>query len=233
MATGLALWSAIDFKHRSLVFMFSICAMFLVRPHIAGVMVIAISIYYVVSLDQSFMRRLFYISIMTSIAIFMVPFAINYTGLSQVSIYEVSQFIEARQSYNQDGGGGIDISSMSLPVQLFTYAFRPLPFEVSSLTQLAASLDNLLLLVLSMSALWGVLNGRRLSQVPGWIFMLSFTLGCWLILAVTTANLGIAVRQKWMFMPMLIVLLISVSGRSRIPVLKSSSVLTGTGNTQP
>ena len=37
----------------------------------------------------------------------------------------------------------------------------------------------------------------------------------WLVLAMTTANLGIAVRQKWMFAPMLIFLLISLIGKEK------------------
>jgi len=35
------------------------------------------------------------------------------------------------------------------------------------------------------------------------------------VLAMTTANLGIAIRQKWMFAPMLIFLLISLVGKNR------------------
>ena len=35
-------------------------------------------------------------------------------------------------------------------------------------------------------------------------FMLIFAITTLLILSVTTANTGIAVRQKWMFMPMLL-----------------------------
>jgi hypothetical protein len=42
-----------------------------------------------------------------------------------------------------------------------------------------------------------------------------YVFGSWLILAMTTANMGIALRQKWMFAPMLIFLLISVIGRRR------------------
>ena len=45
-------------------------------------------------------------------------------------------------------GGAVDIASMSLPMQLFTYMFRPLPMEASSVFQLASSVDNVILLYL-------------------------------------------------------------------------------------
>lgn len=46
----------------------------------------------------------------------------------------------------------------------------------------------------------------------------------WLIFATTTANLGIAVRQKWMFAPMLIFLLLSVTGIRKVNNAKVNNV---------
>jgi hypothetical protein len=42
-----------------------------------------------------------------------------------------------------------------------------------------------------------------------------FSLGCWVVLALTTANLGISVRQKWMFLPMIFYVSVSALGRDR------------------
>jgi hypothetical protein len=136
MATGLALWAALDLKHRNLLMAFSILAMFLVRPHIAGIMVLALCISYIMQSDRSLAARALLMAIGLGVAALAVPFAINYAGLSQVSPEAVSSYIEQRQSYNQGGGGGVDISSMSFPMQLFTYLFRPLPFEARSVFQL-------------------------------------------------------------------------------------------------
>src|SRR5690606_24947738 len=46
-------------------------------------------------------------------------------------------------------------------------------------------------------------------------FLWLYSLLTWVILAMTTANLGISVRQKWMFAPMLIFLFISLLGKPR------------------
>jgi hypothetical protein len=46
-------------------------------------------------------------------------------------------------------------------------------------------------------------------------FLLAYSVTAWVMLALTTANLGISVRQKWMFAPMLIFLFLSVAGRRR------------------
>jgi len=77
---------------------------------------------------------------------------LNYAGVSEISnTKEASEFIAERQGYNQEGGGGdIDISSMPLPLQVFTYLFRPLPFEARSVGSFFAAIDNTILLLLCL-----------------------------------------------------------------------------------
>lgn len=41
-----------------------------------------------------------------------------------------------------------------------------------------------------------------------------YALIAWVLLSMTTANLGIAMRQKWMFVPVLVFLLISIIAAS-------------------
>ena len=48
----------------------------------------------------------------------------------------------------------------------------------------------------------------------GRIFLWTYSFSAWVILSMTTANLGIAMRQKWMFAPMLIVLTLSALSRA-------------------
>jgi hypothetical protein len=115
-----------------------------------------------------------------------------------------------------DGGGAIDISKMSLPEQLFAFMFRPFIFDIHSMFAAAAAFDNLILFVLFILGAWSMLKGMRSDLGENRIFMWAYTLTAWTVLAVTTANLGIALRQKWMFAPMLIFLFISVIGRRKL-----------------
>ena len=208
MAVGLSLWASLSLPRRLPVFVVAFFFMLLVRPHISGIMLIALSLTYIFDFRGSLMQRLVFSFFGLLAAFFSVSYAVNYAGLSGISVGELSQYIDDRQAHNMTGGGGIDISSMSLPYQLFTYLFRPLPFEAKSITQLIASFDNFLILVLFVFGVVSLIKGRSFAGMAGWIYMLSYSIGCWVVLAITTANLGIAVRQKWMFLPMMIVLLI-------------------------
>lgn len=206
-ATALALWAALNLPRRKVLMAIAIIAMLSVRPHIAGIMIMALGASLLISTKQiSLIKRLAMASIVLPIAIILVPFAANYAGIENITdITEVNEYVAQRQGYNMEGGSGIDISSMSLPMQIFTYLFRPLPYEAYSIFVLFSSLDNLILLLLF---LYAIIFVRKKSDTPAnhaflWLYVIISVL----VLSMTTANLGISVRQKWMFMPMLIYLL--------------------------
>ena len=75
-------------------------------------------------------------------------FVQQYVGLEEASIDSVSSYVDQRQGFNQSGGSSIDLQSMSYPMQIFTYIFRPLPFDAHSALALFTSIENTILLFL-------------------------------------------------------------------------------------
>ena len=218
MAVGLALWASLNFSQRKTILIIAILSMLFVRPHMAGLMVLAVAMASLVSAQVSLVQRVVIGGLALVAAAVMVPFALDYAGLGQgtsASADDVMAFIEKRQGYNLDGAGGIDIAGMSLPMQMFTYLFRPLPFEARSIAAVAASLDNMLLLYLFFVGI--VAMSRKILPHPdvNSVFIWSYSMSSLMVLAMTTANMGIALRQKWMFVPFLIVLLISFVGSTQ------------------
>lgn len=215
MAAGITLWSVIGTRPRVAPLVFAITVMLVVRPHIAGLMVGALAGSLIVQRKIPLVQRIIFGFAAFAAAAVMIPLAMNYAGLGEeAGTDELMEYVEERQSHNTQGGSSIDIASMSPPMQLFSYLFRPMPIEARSVFALAASADNLVLLILFVGGMAKILSGKR--RLPGnrsflWIYSVS----TWMILAVTTANMGIAVRQKWMFAPMLIYLFVSVLGRRR------------------
>jgi len=187
-----------------------------VRPHMAGMLIISFSAG-VISSKKTFTNpiQLFIVLLLLPVAYVAVTFGIEYAGIgmSGLSINQVSDYIETRQSYNMGGGGGIDISELTLPAQVFTYMFRPLPYEAHSLTSFISSIDNMILLMIS-------LYGIRFFKVKYCEFFCIrvFIFYCFLglyLLSTTTANLGISVRQKWMVMPIFLFLILFFISRKR------------------
>ena len=203
----------------------AIFLMLLVRPHMSGMMVIALALSISFDKNVNIKSRLL-LSIVSIVGVvILVPFALNYAGVSDyTSANSVNEYIEKRQSHNMDGGGGVDISSMGLPMKLFTYMFRPLIFEVNSITSFAAAIDNTILLFLFVLGGFSYIRKKRKSYSENRRFLWIYALGAWLVLASTTANLGISLRQKWMFAPMVIYLFVSLIGKDKklIPLSNQS-----------
>lgn len=182
--------------------------MFMVRPHIALMMIVSFVLYFILKSKIHILFKIATLPIIVAGIILSSGFVQQYVGLEEASIDSVSSYVDQRQGYNQSGGSSIDLQSMSYPVQMFTYIFRPLPFDAHSALALFTSIENTILLILFLYVLFK--NKFRLHFfVEGkntWLLMYAL-LTC-SMLAITTANLGIATRQKWMFMPVLLYLLV-------------------------
>lgn len=209
MAMGLALYAALNFNRRLGLMTLAIAFMLFVRPHIAGMLIIAISISIIVQKNIPLILRIFVGSLALAVSAVMIPFALNYAGVSE-DASNLESYIEERANSNLGGGSSLDIASMPLPAQMFTYLFRPLPVEARSITQLLASIDNILLLYLFFVGFKAKKRLKNIQLDGNRVFMWSYVIISWVILSMTTANLGIAMRQKWMFTPILVFLLISL-----------------------
>ena len=215
MSAGLALWASRDLRHRIWLMSLAIVLMLVVRPHMAALMATAFAFAMLYQPGISLLRRLGLAAVAVAGCAALIPLALQTAGLGIDSgLFEIDNYIEERQQQNLEGGGGIDISKMSLPMRLFTYLVRPLPYEAHSLPAFAASLDNVVLLLLLLAGFLRLFRHVRITDPANRVFLWFYVLSSWLILASTTANLGISVRQKWMFVPMLVYLLLSPMGRS-------------------
>lgn len=232
MATGLALFASLQFGRRALLMVVAILVMLVVRPHIAMLMVLAICAAVVMHRSFALWKRLTLAVAVACAAVFLTPIVLDYVGLgAQVDVADISDYVDQRQAYNVTDSAGLDMASMSLFAKLFTYIFRPLPYEAANFSALAASFDNVLLLLIFLAGLWGIVVRRRRWKFQNAAFFFFYSTTTWVLLAITTANLGIAVRQKWMFVPMLVFLLLSCTGRAR-PVAGSGPGR-GTGSAWP
>ena len=227
MAVGLTTWACLDLRRRLWLMGLAVLVMLVARPHIAGVMVIALAASLALDRRYRFSTRIMAALMSLPTAVILVPLALNYSGLgTDFEVGNVIDYIEERQGHNLSETAGIEPRAMSLPMQFVSYLFRPFPWEARSALQFAASLENIVLLAIFLLAAGGALRHRSAGYGEARVFLLLYAVGCLVVLAPLTANLGIAVRQKWMFLPCLFVLALSVAGRRRLPVLRvAKSVL--------
>lgn len=208
LATCLFLYSVLNSNRTIILMPLAFFIMFMVRPHIAAMMLLSYFIYFIIKAKVHIVFKLVALPVISIALIFALQYVQQYAGIDEASLNSIDSYIDKRQNSNLGGGSSLDISSMSYPMQMFTYIFRPLPFEAHSLLALITSLENTLFLLIFIYLIYKS-NFNFHSYIKEknlWLLMYVF-LTC-TALAVTTANLGIATRQKWMFMPVLIYLLV-------------------------
>lgn len=213
LAVGMVIWSSFNISKRFIIFVSAFLLALLVRPHIAGFMIFGLAALSLLSPSISKLSKVI-IGAVASVAIMiMVPLILNYGGISSdgsTDSDELMDYVEKRQSYNMSGGGSIDIASMSYPEQLFAYVARPLPYEAHSMFSFIASIDNLILFFIFSAGIISMFRNSKFIFSKNHMFLIVYGLVTWSVLALTTANSGIAVRQKWMFVPVFIVLFLSI-----------------------
>jgi len=174
-----------------------------IRPHVAFILFVASSIGFVSSSKQvnPFMKLAFILSmVVVSYSIFDKVLAL--TGLES-GIFEESTTLSHRASELSKATSGIDIQSYSVPLQLFTFWFRPLFIDASGMLGLIVSFENLvyvliLITFLRMDFFLFLWRGDYLTKTAFITFLVvSYPL------AQISGNLGLAIRQKSMVMILL------------------------------
>lgn len=229
-AACLATYAAIEIKNRKGLFFAAIIVMSLVRPHVGFFMLVAAFFALLMDKRIGVFVRFAAISFVVVLLVFSYGYVTKYVGIGEVSPEAIGDYVEKRQGYNLSGGGAVDMSSLPLPLKVFTYLFRPLFFDAPGVFGLAASVENLFLLSLFLGfflrGMPGFLLNKNFSTRYNFVFFLVGLAAFSLI----TANLGISVRQKTMILPAMFFLiafsaqriyLIKNKKRTRIQVLQT------------
>jgi hypothetical protein len=191
----------------ALVFGLSLCA--LIRPHIAGVLAASCAIAAAFSKDTPLSVRLTLLGVVVVGVALALPFLKEFVGLESISTEGVTEFVEVQQGHNLEGGSSVDISRYSLPLQLFTFLYRPLFIDTNGALGILASCENLGLLVLSLFLAPPAIRVLRSSSQSLYArFNALFWAFSTVIMATTVANMGLAMRQKVMVLPSLLILLL-------------------------
>lgn len=218
-SSGLACWAALRISTRYPALIAAAVVLIIVRPHMAGILLISLCIGLFFSRKMNILYRFLLLGVAVPATVFGIVFALNYIGLDDsASFSEISEYIETRQGYNLGGATSVDISSMSIIRRFFTYLFLPIFLGSPGIMGLIVSLENIILLIFSV--FFFLVSLKRTRKVPSFFFFFSvsfFSLSLF-VLSSTTSNLGIALRQKWMFLPIMIVLLLSYSKNFRKPL---------------
>ncbi|WLP95227.1 hypothetical protein [Psychrobacter sp. M13] len=203
-------------KFKLLILALSFFIMFMVRPHVAFAMLVSFVVYFIIQSKAHILFKASTLPIISIFAVVSLNFVQEYAGLDEASLDGIGDYYESRSGFNMQGGSSIDTSSMILPVKMFSYIFRPFPFEAHSLIAFIASIENSLLLITITYIVYKAKGSFTVIIKNENLWLLLYVIITWIMLSYGLKNLGIAARQKWMFMPVIIYLLLTMHSNSKI-----------------
>lgn len=207
-AVSLLIYTTAVGRKKIVLYFIVLFLMFMVRPHVAFIMAVSYLIYFIVQSKTHIVLKLIVIPIIATGTFLSLGFIQEYTGLDEASLSGIGDYYDERQGINMNGGGAIDTSSMPLPLKIFSYMFRPLPFEAHSAIAFVASIENTFLLIFFIFIVYRSKSMFKVIFTNERLWLSLYVLLISIMLSYGLSNLGIAARQKWMFMPVIIYLLI-------------------------
>lgn len=231
LGAGLLCWSSLDLRRRFAAFAIAAILFTLVRPYIGSIILVSFTISILIFGRIGLINRMLILLMSVPAAFFIISYTLDVLQLGySTSTSDIGEFVEGRQTANMEGGSSIDIANMSIPLRLLSYLYRPLFVDANGILGAIASSENLALLGLSIAALFKLRFRIEQFSSIAQSFLVVYCFSSWIVLANTTANLGLASRQKWMILPILLLLIVALlSAEAR----KGSRATQATGPTRP
>jgi hypothetical protein len=206
LAVGIFTWSVMAFSRRQMAAAAAVLIMLPVRPHVAALMVLSVAAGTLFVKELRGTVRFGIGAVSAAGAAFAVPLALFSSGTARFS--SIGEFISDRQEHNMGGGSSVDITAMNPALRLFSYLYRPLPGEASGFGQLAESIDNVFLILLTALGVFAIVRAGSVRIFRTYSIAIFYGLSCLVLLSQVTANIGLASRQKWMLVPALMLVVV-------------------------
>lgn len=189
-----------------------------VRAHIMLVVLVSSLIGFVFSSRGVSPAVRFIFLAASSVAFFFIyRNVLTMVGINEDELITEGLDLSQRASELTKATSGVDITNYSLPMQLFTFLYRPLFFDASGALGLVVSVENVFYLVISFKLL--NLRGLRFLLRGNFIVKSAFLsfITVSLALAQISGNLGLAMRQKSqvMFLLMFVIICFMDAQRER------------------
>lgn len=206
-----SLFSVFKLKTRWPLFLVSIGIIALMRPHVSVILLLSLVLAYVLTskiktVNKSIILVVGYVAFYFIVDWIMILF--NRPGLSYTSFNAMTREWEQSVRFAPINDTNIVLEGKSYIYKVLSFTFRPL-FQFSSLKLSVASLENLLLLLASLS----LIRISFLKWVTKWrievLYSILAVIGWFGFMSLVSSNYGYAMRQKSTLLPLFIFVILS------------------------
>ena len=194
-------------KYKRLLFIvLSLVIMLFTRVYVVAIMILLLGLCELSSNNSVKIKLFIFVMLLLSAIFAMIAIPQYYElgekyNVENIDFIAIQNLFSERENYNTDGVSSYAISNLSIIERMLSYMYRPFFVDAPGIYGLLASLENIFLVSLSVRSLLNIrtyfLNPKNL-VFWNLIFLFIVLL---LMLSYTTANMGIAMRQKTMILP--------------------------------
>lgn len=188
-----------------------------VRPHIMLVMLISSAIGFMFTTKGvSTSLRIVFLAGVAVAFFFIYRDVLSLVGIDEEEFISQGLDLTHRATELTKSTSGVDITSYSLPMQVFTFLYRPLFFDAPGMLGLIVSFENVFYLLITLKIF--NLKGFRFMITSNFLVKTAFFsfLTVTVALAQISGNLGLAIRQKSQVMILFLFVIISFLDKQKL-----------------
>ncbi|MDF0718787.1 hypothetical protein P0M11_02125 [Kaistella sp. PBT33-4] len=202
LCVGMLAYALTNPAKRVVFIIISISLSFAIRPHITLFLLFAFGSTYVFGGRIPLTKKIIFSTIFLGLAVAILPTVMTFVSVDSTSVEAISKRA-ASQAGNlaQGAGSAVDISEYPYVLKVLTFLYRPFFFDSSSIAGLIASIENLLLVFLTIKAfIYRPLETFRKAPFVLKGLFVFLAVGV-LAFAPSLGNLGVMIRMRNMFLP--------------------------------
>lgn len=210
-AITLATWSALRLSKRFIPFGFAVFVMVLTRVHIAVVVVASLAIAATLYRGLSLGKRV--ALLVPAFGSLIVLWLVLQTslGINLSDAGSVATFLEERTVVIASAAGRTSLTGEPFAMRLFSLLFRPMFVDARNVLGVVASVENLFLMLILF---YCMVRYRVLLELYRKVLFIRFslvvTITLIVLLALVNYNVGLGLRQRTMFLPPLLSILVAI-----------------------
>jgi hypothetical protein len=210
MGIGLFFFGISNIRSRWIAILVGSFIIYHVRPHIMLVMLISSGIGFMFTTKGvSLTFRILFLAGVGVALYFIYRDVLTLVGIDEDQVLSQGLDLTHRATDLTKSTSGVDITNYSLPMQIFTFLYRPLFFDAPGLLGLIVSFENVFYVLISLK----LLNLAAVRFLITSNFLIKTALFSFLTITIALAqiagNLGLAMRQKSQVMILFLFVVIS------------------------
>ena len=196
-------------KVKTFKFILGLLLVILIRPHVAGVIIFSAIIALLLTANWDWKKKALALGI-GFLTLCIIAVVLQNVAKGEGSLFQkITYLYDAHNVALRHTNAYVPLETYNLPYKLFTFYFRPLPWECSGFYAQCSAWQNVLVLLVSLLVVYFLIKSfKSIRREFYFVFTIVFIFVFALMYVYAYANYGLIARTKVMMLPFTFLLMI-------------------------